>query len=165
MGAHWRNYGYGPELGHDGIVRIVHHPGECSRVRSLLNLLAGEVWFKYNLDVMTPWVKVDVRRNSKGKAQYERVLGDDGVINNTLSCDLPELVVEPDTIDNPRFTLYEAPIPICKAKYDDLISLLDYLPESKRDYYRNLPTDASKKDLDENLNAFDTESEDESDNE
>ena len=129
QGAHWRNYGYGPELCSDGEVRIVHHP--------------GEVWFKYDLDVRTPWVKVDLRRNATKKFQGFIVAGDDGIITNILTCDLPDLKEEPDGIDDERFDLYDGPIPISKAKYDDLVSLCEYLPVEKRQQYYDLVYDAS----------------------
>lgn len=110
----------------------------------------------------TPWVKVDVRRNCKGSLQYMRIRGEDNVYTNVLTCDLPKLDPKPESIAHKRFKLYDGLIPICQAKYDDLNSLLDYLPESKRDYYRNLPTDATKVDKDAEAIAFDTETEDES---
>ena len=77
QGAHRRNYGYGPELQTDGVVRLVHHP--------------GEIWFKHDLDKRTPWIKIDVRRNCTKRHQNQRVVGADGVTTNILTCDLPRL--------------------------------------------------------------------------
>jgi hypothetical protein len=92
--------------------------------------------------------------------QYMRIRGKDNVYSNVLTCDLPKLDPKPDNINDSRFKLYDGLIPICQAKYDDLNSLVDYLPENKRDYYRNLPTDATKVDKDAEAVAFDTESDD-----
>ena len=134
QGAHWRNYGYGPELQADGVVRLVHHP--------------GEIWFKYDLDERTPWVKVDVRRNCTKQHQNQRVVGADGVTTNILTCDLPRLKTKPKPIDDEAFTLYTRLLPISKAKYDDLVDLCPYLPEEKRQQYIDLEFDASKGDDD-----------------
>jgi hypothetical protein len=134
QGAHWRNYGYGPELQEDGIVRIVHHP--------------GEIWYKYNLDERTPWVKVDMRRNCTKSYQNQRVVGADGVITNVLTCNLPALKTKPKPISHDDFTLYTELLPISKAKYDDLVDLCPYLPEDKRQQYIDLKYDASKADDD-----------------
>lgn len=146
QGAHWRNYGYGPEMGHDGVVTLVHHP--------------GEIWFKYNLDVSTPWVKVDVRRNSKKGTQFMRKVGDDDVRTNILTCDLPDLNCDPTDIEDPVFDLYDGPIPISKAKYDDLNSLCPYLPEHKRQQYIDLKYDQTIIDSEEDENDILTDGDD-----
>jgi hypothetical protein len=150
QGAHWRNYGYGPELCDDGIVKLVHHP--------------GEVWFKYDLDERTPWVKVDIRRNANKKSQFQRLIGEDGVTTNVLTCDLPTLD-HTLGIENVAFTLYTEPLPISKAKYDDLVALCPYLPEAKRAQYIELKYDLSVRDeYDENdTTANDDENDDSED--
>jgi hypothetical protein len=97
-----------------------------------------------------PWVKVDIRRNSKRAHQYKRYQGENEVFQNIETCDLPELKIVALDIDDHKFDLYSGPLPISKAKYDDLVSLTVHLSPEAGKYYKSLPFEGSLSDSDQN---------------
>ena len=135
--SQWRNHGCGPEMCADGVVRLVSHP--------------GEIWFKDNLDLTTPWVKVDIRRNAMKACRYQRLnVGSSRSVmySNVETADLPRLKQPALPIDHEQFTLYTSPLPISKAKYDDLVSLSRYMAPEQASYYKDLMYDESIEDPD-----------------
>jgi hypothetical protein len=126
-GMQWRNYGWGPELcdGPNGPeVRLLYHP--------------GEVWLKDNLDVHTPWIKLDLRKGQDKDNLYKRVHDKDGV-RGVETSELKELTTAPLPIQHKEFDLYTSLLPISSAKYKDLCDLSVHMSDAAKEYYTNLP--------------------------
>lgn len=126
-GMQWRNYGWGPEVcdGPDGPeVRLLYHP--------------GEVWLKDNLNVYTPWIKLDMRRGQSKENLYQRIYDVD-YVRGVETSELKELATKPLPLADPAFHLYTNVLPISTAKYKDLCALSVHMSDSAKDYYRNLP--------------------------
>lgn len=142
-----------PELCPDGVVRNIYHP--------------GEVWIKDNLDLHTPWTKVDLRRNATKRDMYKRIPVDaskpDGRAHGVETADLKQKG-ECLPIDHkekgakfPTFQLYTKPRPISKEKYDDLQKQGQHCSQEAAKFYRDLPCDGAVADSDDEGVAADLE--------
>jgi len=104
---HWFNFGVAQIQEPGEPVKLAHHP--------------GEVWMRRTLDPTAPWTILDLRRNApRDKSKWG---------TGIRTRDLPPLAAPVVPITDPKFALYSGPLPITKAKIDDLHTLSKFLKD------------------------------------